>query len=85
MSDEWDDDRIERREDYRRAMEDDRRANPRDDDESVADFFVTLGVIIVAVLALLYLATSYIDAHFGTNLTQWLTDLTGLENLFEKK
>lgn len=85
MRDEWDDDRIERREDYRRAMEDDRRANPRGDEESMSDFFITLGLIILGILAALYFGASYIDAHFGTSLTHWLTELTGLENIFDKK
>lgn len=83
MRDEYNDDRIERREDYRRAMDDYNRSNPRDDDESVAEFFIVMGVIIVFVLAGLYFVASYIDAHFGTNLTGWLTDTFNIPNLFE--
>lgn len=81
-----DQDRYERREDYRRAMEDhDYRNGGRsggerqDGDEDIVEFFVkfflVVGVIAFVGTAALYFGAGFLDNTFGWQLTEWLNSI----------
>ena len=81
-----DQDRYERREDYRRAMEDHEYRNGgrsgggrQDDDEDIVEFFVKffliIGIIAVVGTAALYFGADFLDNTFGWHLTEWLNSV----------
>lgn len=81
-----DQDRHERREDYRRAMDDHEYRNGgrsgggrQDDDEDIVEFFVKffliVGIIAVVGTAALYFGADFLDSTFGWNLTEWLNSV----------
>lgn len=81
-----DQDRYERREDYRRAMDDQEYRNGgrsgggrQDDDEDIVEFFVKffliVGIIAVVGTAALYFGADFLDSTFGWHLTEWLNSV----------
>lgn len=81
-----DQDRYERREDYRRAMDDHEYRNGgrsgggrQDDDEDIVEFFVKffliVGIIAVVGTAALYFGADFLDSTFGWHLTEWLNSI----------
>lgn len=69
-------DRRRARDDMKRAMREERRYG---DDEEVFEFFLTRGLVLLAIVALtvgsLYFGADFLDNQFGWHLTEWLNNV----------